>query len=295
MAGEKALSHARPSVEVISQTVAGHVLVSPVRLRGTGVFTGQPCRLLLESGEPGGGVVLVLGGDAVAAVAENARDYPNCSGLAGKNTSVLLVEHLLSALFGLGVFDARVTVEGPEIPLWDGSALPFVKKLQPRLKAVRTKRKVVRLLSPFEVSLDNKAGALAFSPGRGFAASYQLDYDEPPFHQRAKFAGAPQKYAASVAPARTFIGEDQALRLRAAGILKGGSRRNAVVLTEKNLPAMAWRVPQEAAQHKILDLMGDLALVGAPLWMTLAARHTGHAENRLAASLIRQSARKKGL
>jgi UDP-3-O-[3-hydroxymyristoyl] N-acetylglucosamine deacetylase len=195
--------------------------------------------------------------------------------------AVGLVEHLLGTLAGLGVWHARIEVIGPEIPVLDGSAREFVAAIAPRLRPAS--RVVPPLVLAREVRVARgEAGLVAapLAPAVPARFEYHLEYPGVAgLHaQHAEWAGDAREFARAVAPARTFSTLAEAQAARRTGLFSHLTPREMVVIGPGGTPVdNAWRLPDEPARHKLLDLVGDLALLGRPLHAHVIASRAGHA------------------
>jgi UDP-3-O-[3-hydroxymyristoyl] N-acetylglucosamine deacetylase len=190
------------------------------------------------------------------------------------------VEHLLSALMGMEVEHLRIEVDGEELPILDGSAAPWVDAiLEAGIRALPGRRRFLKVLRPVEVRQDGKW--LRVSPGEGFAGlriRYTIDFDHPAIgRQTRELSLTPEKYLHDVGAARTFCLAHEIEWMRSRGLALGGSLDNAVVFGPDGPLNDALRYEDEAVRHKILDLVGDLALLGAPLQGFVEAHAAGHA------------------
>jgi UDP-3-O-[3-hydroxymyristoyl] N-acetylglucosamine deacetylase len=197
--------------------------------------------------------------------------------LSRDGVTVETVEHLLSALYGMGVDDALVEVDGPEIPVMDGSAAPFVILIhEAGLRPLKASRRYLKLLRPVEVVRGGKWARL--SPSDHFRVSYTIGFDHPLLrHQTASVRVGADTYAETVAPARTFGFLREVEMLRRAGLALGGSLENAIVIGETGVLNQKLRFEDEFVRHKILDAIGDLSLLGHPVVGHLEASKAGHA------------------
>lgn len=186
------------------------------------------------------------------------------------------VEHLMSALRGLGVDDARIELDGPEVPVLDGSAAPFVELiLGAGLRVLEAPRTSIKIMKPIEVVMGGKRARL--SPADGFEIDYTIAFDHPLLrHQHISLQITPERYAAEIAPARTFGFLRDIETLRQHGLARGGTLENAVVFGEDRA-LTPQRFPDESVRHKVLDAIGDLALLGHPLLGHLEVVKGGHA------------------
>jgi UDP-3-O-[3-hydroxymyristoyl] N-acetylglucosamine deacetylase len=197
--------------------------------------------------------------------------------LSRDGVSVETVEHLLSALYAMGVDDAIIEVDGPEVPVMDGSAAPFVILIhEAGLRPLKASRRYLKLLRPVEVVRGAKWARL--SPSDHFRVSYAIGFDHPLLrHQAASVRVGADTYAETIAPARTFGFLREVEMLRKSGLALGGSLENAVVIGETGVLNQKLRFEDEFVRHKILDAIGDLSLLGYPVVGHLEASKAGHA------------------
>ena len=257
-------------------------------LQGVGLHSGAGASLRLLPASAGSGLVfrLLPSGQEIAACAANVIDTTRCTRLGTDGTEVQTVEHILSALAGLGVHDAVIELRGGEVPASDGSAAPFVNLLnEAGLRPQETPVTALTLIQPLYIT--DRGSSIIAIPAEKFSATVVLDY--PSFSYLGTLAAVYDEdtddYAGQIAPARTFgfLSEIEALRARGLGL--GATRDNAVVLGEDRYETPL-RFSNELARHKLLDLIGDLALVGRPLQMALFAIKPGHTLNTRLASLL---------
>jgi UDP-3-O-[3-hydroxymyristoyl] N-acetylglucosamine deacetylase len=197
--------------------------------------------------------------------------------LSRGGVSIGTVEHLLAALYGTGVDDARVELDGPEVPILDGSAAPFVILLhEAGLRPLAVPRLHVRVLEPVEVVHGSKSARLL--PSDHFEIAYAIGFDHPLLrHQALSLRVSPRSFTEALAPARTFGFLREVEMLRKSGLALGGSLENAVVIGETGVLNNKLRFEDEFVRHKMLDAVGDLALLGRPLRGRLEASRAGHA------------------
>ena len=263
---------------------------SPVMV-GVGLHSGKETSLRLLPAPSGSGLIFrdTPSGQEIPARAANVTDTSRCTRLGLGGVEVQTVEHVLSALSGLGVDDAMIVISGGEVPAGDGSAALFADLIS-EAGLQEQQNSVVRPLTLGHPVFVSEGGATAAAlPSDRFQATVVLDY---PRHEylgtiAAVFDAANGKYKAEIAPARTFgfLSEIEALRARGLGL--GASRENAVVLGEDRYETPL-RFPNELARHKLLDLIGDLALVGRPLLAHVIAFKPGHTLNTRLAYLLSQ-------
>lgn len=250
---------------------------------GIGIHTGAACRATLAPAAPGTGVVFqVPGGQRIPARAQNVVDTTRCTVLGAGEGRISTVEHLLSACAGLGIADLRVEVDGPELPIGDGSAAPWVDAL--RAAGASGSLQTRALDAPVEVF--GRGGAfVAAYPAPRLSVTVGVHFDHPVVGtQLARFVEG-DDYAGEIADARTFGFRDEVDRLLAAGLARGGSLDNAVVV-EATGYSVSLRHDNELARHKLLDLLGDLFLAGPlPCAEVVAVRPSHALNNQMARAL----------
>ena len=246
---------------------------------GIGLHSGKPVRLTLKPAPAGHGIRFLRGdvGVEIPASLGSLTRLDHATSLAARGVSVDTVEHVLSALNGLGVDDVLIVVDGPEVPILDGSAAPFVILIhEAGLKPLAAPRRYLKVLRPVEVVRGAKS--VRVSPDEHFRVSYTIGFDHPLLrHQAITFRVTPQAYAEGVAPARTFGFLRDVETMRRNGLALGGSLENAVVIGESGVLNNKLRFADEFVRHKVLDAIGDLALLGHPLIGHLEAVRAGHA------------------
>jgi UDP-3-O-[3-hydroxymyristoyl] N-acetylglucosamine deacetylase len=195
-------------------------------------------------------------------------------------------EHLLSAFIGAGVDNAVVELDSLEVPLLDGSAEPFVRMLRESgLKPQRRKREYLRILHPLEVLDGDKF--IRVYPGEGYSVSYTIDFAHPLVGEssfQVELSG--DEYIREIAPARTFGFLADERKLRHMGLIRGVSPQNCVVLTKDAVANPPLRFADEFVRHKVVDLIGDLALLGRRIIGHVAANRAGHAMHTALVSKI---------
>ncbi len=199
------------------------------------------------------------------------------TGLARDQVSVETVEHLLAALVSMGIDNVIVELNSPEVPIMDGSAAPFVYLIQEAgVKRQQKSRKYLKIVRPVALSRGDKR--IAIYPSDHFKVTYSVSYDHPMLrHQSRTLRITEETFVEHIAPARTFTFLKDVEMLRQNGLALGGSLDNAVVLGETGVLNNALRFEDEFVRHKMLDAVGDLALVGYPVVGHLVAHRAGHA------------------
>ena len=208
---------------------------------------------------------------------ENLGKLDHATSLVRDGVSIDTVEHILSALHGLGVDDVLVEVSGPEVPILDGSAAPFVLLIhEAGLRPQAMVRQYLKVLKPVEVVRGGKWARLL--PADHLRISYSIGFDHPLLRQQAlSVRVSPSTFAEEIAPARTFGFLRDVETLRRNGLALGGSLENAIVIGESGVLNNKLRFEDEFVRHKILDAVGDLALLGHPVVGHLEASKAGHA------------------
>jgi UDP-3-O-[3-hydroxymyristoyl] N-acetylglucosamine deacetylase len=234
----------------------------------------------------GSGYHFVRGDVRIPATAEYATESPLATVIGHNGTSVSTIEHILSALMGTGVSDAEICLEGSEIPILDGSAKRFTEAIE----AVGTtnnaeQRPVFTIDRPYELREDDRA--LIVLPSDAFRVRFIAEYDEPIGTHYIDVTVTPELYRSEIAPARTFAFLRDVEAMRAQGLAQGGSLENALVYDERGpLQPLQW--PNEVVRHKVLDLIGDFALLGAWPQCDVIAIKSGHALHTRAIRELRE-------
>jgi|Deesub1362B_J571_1020462.scaffolds.fasta_scaffold00030_145 UDP-3-O-[3-hydroxymyristoyl] N-acetylglucosamine deacetylase len=266
-----------------------HTIRAEVRIEGIGLHTGRPCAVLLRPAARDTGVVFVRKGVRVPATLKAVAESAFCTTLAEDGVKVRTVEHLLAALAGLGVDNLLVQVQGPEIPILDGSAQGFARQiLQVGLAPQRSPRPHLEILRPFAFKEGHAEFYVLPYPGRRITYVAHFPHRLMGLRQMS-LELTPQSFLKEVAPARTFGFLRDVQRLRAKGLARGGSLENAVVFSETGvLNPGGLRFHDEFLRHKLLDFLGDLSLLGFPIRGYILAKRTGHKSNvRFAQALLR--------
>jgi len=271
-------SHAKGGAFMIAQRTLDH----SIRCSGIGLHSGRKIELVLHPAEENTGITFVRSdlGVSFPARADHVTDTRLCTTIGTGDAHISTVEHLLSALAGLGVDNARVEVSGAEVPIMDGSSAPFVFLIQcAGIREQSAAKKVLRILKKVEVSEGDKRCALY--PGGGFKISYLLDYDHPLLRKRQVSVDfSRQAYTREISRARTFGFLHEVEALQKAGLALGGSLENAIVLdSHRVVNEGGLRYEDECVRHKILDTLGDLYLSGYPIVGAFEGELTGHDMN----------------
>jgi UDP-3-O-[3-hydroxymyristoyl] N-acetylglucosamine deacetylase len=214
----------------------------------------------------------------IEASGRNVARVSYATSLMKKGVFISTTEHLLSALTGAGVDNVVVELDSLEVPILDGSAQPFARLIaQAGTRKQRARRSYAKVLKPLEIA--EGAKRIAVYPAETFRVTYRIAFSSPLIgEQEFEFSAARHSYESEIAPARTFGFLDEVEALRKSGLVRGGSLENAVVLgRDRILNPEGLRFPDEFVRHKILDLIGDLALLGHPLVGHVVVERGGHA------------------
>lgn len=245
-----------------------------LRFEGIGLHTGARAAVEVRPARAGDGIVFAVGAARFPATVDYVVDTSRATVLGHDGATVSTTEHLLSALFAMGVTNAEVAVDGPEIPVRDGSAAEFVAAIaQCGLEPQSAQRAVLELQTACWVRSGDRM--IAAFPSAEFRVRFVADFPPPIGTQYFDGAIDAQQYPGEVSAARTFAYLHEVEALWARGLGRGGSLENAVVFTADG-PMQPLRWPDEAVRHKVLDLVGDLALVGAWPHCEILAVKSGH-------------------
>jgi UDP-3-O-[3-hydroxymyristoyl] N-acetylglucosamine deacetylase len=246
---------------------------------GIGLHSGRPVRLRLRPAPAEHGIRFSRTdvGVEIPATLQYLGGQDHATTLARDGVSIGTVEHLLAALGGLGIDDVLVEVDGPEVPVLDGSAAPFVMLLhEAGLRPLAVPRLYIKVLEPVEVVRGGKR--VQVLPSDHFEVSYTIGFDHPLLrHQSFSLRVTPRAFTDAISSARTFGFLREVEMLRKSGLALGGSLENAVVIGETGVLNNKLRFGDEFVRHKILDAVGDLALLAHPLLGRLEATKAGHA------------------
>jgi UDP-3-O-[3-hydroxymyristoyl] N-acetylglucosamine deacetylase/3-hydroxyacyl-[acyl-carrier-protein] dehydratase len=268
-------------------------LAAPQEICGAGLHEGLPTKVRLLPAEAGAGIRFVrtdlAGEPAVQAVVAYRTERPRRTALVQGRAEVHTVEHLLAAVGALGITDLTVEIDRVEVPGLDGSSLEFVRALE--AAGLRELGGAVPKLCLAETIVIEEGGALLVAsplPG-ALEIEYHLDYAEDIPQSAIRLRVTRDSFLRQAAPARTFCLEREARALQAAGLGRGATTQNTLVIGEDGRPLEnTYRFPHECARHKLLDAFGDLMLLGASLEARIVAYKSGHAQNAELARRLRQ-------
>jgi UDP-3-O-[3-hydroxymyristoyl] N-acetylglucosamine deacetylase len=271
-----------------------HTLGQTISCKGVGLHTGHPVTLTLRPAAPDTGLVFVRheAGKSVSVKASVCNLIPTelCTAISVNGTSIKTIEHVLSALVGLEVDNAYVEVDAPEVPVMDGSAAPFVRLIKAAGIIPQGRRQpFLKITKPIEVS--DRGRRVRIEPAADSQITYTIHYNHPLIQtQTYTFDWSASAFEREIAEARTFGFLREVEMLWARGLAKGGTLDNTVVLSEQGvMNGTGLRFQDEFVRHKVLDLIGDMALLGLPVIGHLRADRSGHAlHTKLVETILRQ-------
>ena len=247
---------------------------------GVGLHSGAPVHLRILPAPAGSGIVfrrVDLDGFEVEAISRNVARVSYATSLMKKGVLISTTEHLLSAFIGTGIDNALVELDNLELPILDGSARPFVQLIQQAgIRKQRRPRTYLRILHALELREGDKF--IAVYPADSYSVSYTINFLHPLIGKetfRVQLANG--SYLREIASARTFGSRQDEKTLRNMGLIRGASRENCVVLTRDGVENPPLRFADEFVRHKVLDLIGDLALLGKQILGNVVADRAGHA------------------
>ena len=261
-------------------------LKKTVSATGVGLHNGEKVIMTLKPAPIDSGIVFcradLPGAPVIQSTPDAVKDTRLCSALEQNGARVATVEHLMSALAGLGVDNVRIEVTASEIPIMDGSSGPFIYLLQSAgIVEQNAPKKFIRIKKIVEIKEADKW--VKFEPYHGFKMEFTIDFAHPVFDHSGKTVTidfADNSYIKEISRARTFGFMHEVEYLRANGLARGGSLDNAIVLDEyRVLNADGLRYEDEFAKHKVLDAIGDLYMLGHPILGAFTAYKSGHALN----------------
>ena len=256
---------------------------------GIGLHSGAPVSLKILPAPAGSGIKfrrVDLDGFEVEATGRNVARVSYATSLMKKGVLISTTEHLLSALMGCGVDNAIVELDNLELPILDGSAQPFVQAIhRAGIRKQRRPRTYLRITRDLELREGNKF--ISIHPSETYSVSYSIDFPHPLIGKETFTVNLSNgAYLDQIAPARTFGFLHEAEALRRQGLIRGASEGNAVVLTRDGVLNPPLRFRDEFVRHKVLDLIGDLALLGRQVLGTVVADRAGHAMHTALVSRI---------
>ena len=256
-----------------------NTISSSIEFAGVGLHSGAPVRMRLLPAPAGSGVVFRrtdLDGFEIPATGRNVAKVSYATSLMRQGVLISTTEHLLSALLGAGVDNVLVELDNLELPILDGSALPYTQAFREvGLKSQRRRREYLRILKDVEVREGDKF--IGVYPGSGYSVSYKIDFPAPIGRQGYQVDLATGDYEREIAPARTFGWREDEKKLRDMGLIRGATEESVIVLSRHGVLNGDLRFSDEFVRHKVLDLIGDLALAGHHILGHVVAERAGHA------------------
>ncbi len=258
-----------------------------------GLHSGAPVHMKILPGPAGSGIVfrrVDLDGFEVQAIGRNVARVSYATSLMKKGVLISTTEHLLSALVGTGIDNAIVELDNLEVPILDGSALPFVEAIRKvGIRKQRRARTYLRIRR--ELELREKDKFIAVYPADAYSVSYTINFPHPMIGKETfRVDLSDGNYLREVAPARTFGSREDEAAMRNMGLIRGASLENCIVLSKNGIENPPVRFRDEFVRHKVLDLIGDLALAGKQILGSVVADRAGHAmHTALVSRLLRDS------
>lgn len=256
---------------------------------GTGLHSGAPVSMRMLPAPSGTGIVFRrtdLDGYEIEAVSRNVARVSYATSLMKKGVFISTTEHLLSAFIGMGIDNAIVELDNLELPILDGSAKPFVEMIQKAgIRKQRRPRKYLKIARELELREGNKF--IAVYPANSYSVSYSINFPHPLIGKETfEVELTNGSYLRQIAGARTFGSREDEQAMRNMGLIRGASRENCIVLTRDGVENGPLRFQDEFVRHKILDLVGDLALLGKQVLGRVVADRAGHAMHTALVSRI---------
>ena len=260
-------------------------------ISGIGLFSAQPATITIEPNESATGIVFAFKDQQIPAHIGSlstrpahpvfAQMKPRCTSVGNNTHTIATIEHILSALAGLGVTDAIIQIQSDaahaEIPILDGSSMPFVEAiLDAGTQQLDTTIEPIRVRETIEVR--DADALISIEPSETPSYTYHIDYPDSPIGMSSvTWYGDRDEYISSVAPARTFSLEHEANQMQSLGLFTHLTPEDMLVIGDDGPIDNDFRIDEECARHKLLDLIGDLAMVGAPIVAKISANRSGHA------------------
>jgi UDP-3-O-[3-hydroxymyristoyl] N-acetylglucosamine deacetylase len=253
---------------------------SPVECRGIGLHSGAPVQLRILPARAGSGIVFRrtdLDDFEVEATGRNVARVSYATSLMKQGVLISTTEHVLSAFIGCGIDNAIVELDNLELPILDGSAKPFAEAIQKAgIKKQRRPRTYLRIRRELEMKEGNKF--IGVYPAETYSVAYTINFPHPLIGKESfRVDLSDGHYLREIAPARTFGSREDEQAMRNMGLIRGAARENCIVLTHEGIENPPLRFPDEFVRHKVLDLIGDLALLGRQILGNVVADRAGHA------------------
>jgi UDP-3-O-[3-hydroxymyristoyl] N-acetylglucosamine deacetylase len=268
-----------------------NTLQRPVEASGVGLHSGVPVQIRILPAPVSTGIVFLrtdLENFPIPASWRHVARVSYATSLMRQGVLISTTEHLLSVFYSMGIDNAYVEIDNLEVPILDGSGLPFVRLIeQAGIRQYRRKRRYLRIRRP--ISVEDKGKRISILPAESFRLTCDTDYPAPVGRQSVELEVTPERFAAELAFARTFGWDKDLDQMRNMGLIRGASLENAVCFTSTGvMNSGGLRAPDECCRHKALDLIGDLALLGRPLLGHVIAERAGHAMHAALVARIMQ-------
>jgi UDP-3-O-[3-hydroxymyristoyl] N-acetylglucosamine deacetylase len=252
----------------------------PAEASGVGLHSGVPVRIRILPAPVSSGIVFVrtdLDNFTVPASWRHVARVSYATSLMRRGVLISTTEHLLSVFYAMGVDNAYVEIDNLEVPILDGSGLPFIRLIEEAgIRQYRRRRRYLRVRRP--VTVEDKGKRISILPADSFRLTCETDYPPPVGRQIIELELTPERFSSQIAFARTFGWEADLDQMRNMGLIRGASLENAVCFTRHGvMNDGGLRAEDECCRHKALDLIGDLALLGRPLLGHVIAERAGHA------------------
>ena len=262
----------------------------PVEASGVGLHSGVPVSIKILPAPPSTGIVFLrsdLDNFPIPASWRHVARVSYATSLMRQGVLISTTEHLLSVLYSMGIDNAYIAIDNLEVPILDGSGLPFVKLIQEAgIRTYRRRKRYLRIRRP--VSVEGGGKRISILPSDSFLLTCDIFFDHPCVgRQTMDIEVTPERYATDIAPARTFGFSWELDQMRDMGLIRGATLENAVCFDRTSvMNPGGLRFPDECCRHKVLDLIGDLALIGKPLLGHVIAERAGHAMHAALVSKI---------
>lgn len=263
---------------------------------GIGLHSGKKVKMTIKPATPDSGIQFIrtdLGvPQVIKAHFENVIDTNLSTTIGINGNSVSTVEHIMASFFGLGIDNALVEIDGPEIPIMDGSAAPFIFLLKSAgIREQRKSKQFIVIKRPIKIQDGNRS--ISIKPSKELKISFSIDFPHPLIKdQRFELRFSDRNFVKEISKARTFGFLKDMKTLRDAGLAQGGSLDNAIVIDDyRVLNEDGLRYRDEFVRHKILDFIGDLSIIGAPVIGHFIIERSGHSLNQ---AMLKKLAANKG-
>jgi len=273
------MESARHTLPDISALFAQKTLARPISTSGVGIHSGKVIRLALHPAPAGTGVLFRRtdsGGVEIPALASEVSSVELATTLGRDDITISTVEHMLAAVRMCDIDNLVIDLDGPEVPILDGSALPFLHLLAAAGSTMQPeRRRILAITAPLEVEMGGKR--IRVSPYPGLRVTYKIDFAQGAIgHQEVDLVVDRASFERELAPARTFALQEDVERLHRRGLGLGGDLDNCVIFGPNGPTNTTLRFADEPVRHKALDAIGDLSLAGGPLWAHVEVERGGH-------------------